>query len=102
MLTDLLGVTDDRANAFQRIYRPAIKEKRGKDKSDHRTGHGNDRFKYLLTCLQTVGTVKNMVKLKCQRCKHIWNYKGKKKHYVSCGNSDCKTSVTIRKATVKA
>jgi hypothetical protein len=41
------------------------------------------------------------MKLKCQKCKHSWDYKGKKKRYVSCANSDCKTSVTIRKARVK-
>jgi Zn finger protein HypA/HybF involved in hydrogenase expression len=35
-----------------------------------------------------------MVKLKCQRCGHEWEYKGKRKYYTSC--PDCKTSVKIK------
>ncbi len=86
--------TDDQTNAIQRIYFSASRQEGKARKGEKNTSHASDRFKYLLTCLQ------GMVKLKCQRCKHIWNYKGKKKKYVSCGNIDCKTSVTIRKAQI--
>ena len=36
-----------------------------------------------------------MVKLKCQRCKKEWEYKGDNKFYATC--PDCKTSVKIKK-----
>lgn len=32
--------------------------------------------------------------LKCQRCKHEWEYKGQKKWFTSC--PECKTSVKIK------
>lgn len=35
------------------------------------------------------------MKLKCQRCGHIWDYKGKSEYYCSC--PICKTSISIRK-----
>ena len=34
------------------------------------------------------------MKLKCQRCKHEWEYKGKNKWFTSCPK--CKTSVKIK------
>src|SRR5712691_3269327 len=53
---------------------------------------------YLLTCCskkmktypeaemdelrRSVGLPPNPIRLQCQRCKYIWNYQGKKKHYV--------------------
>ena len=33
------------------------------------------------------------IKLKCQRCKRIWTYKGDRKFYATC--PDCKSSVKI-------
>ena len=33
--------------------------------------------------------------LKCQRCLHLWKYKGKKRFVTSC--SSCKTSVYFKK-----
>lgn len=33
--------------------------------------------------------------LKCQRCSHLWTYKGKNKFVTSCSN--CKTSVYFKK-----
>jgi hypothetical protein len=33
--------------------------------------------------------------LKCQRCSHLWAYKGKNKFVTSCSN--CKTSVYFKK-----
>ena len=35
------------------------------------------------------------MKLKCQRCGHNWDYKGKSKWYATCPM--CKTSVNIKK-----
>jgi tRNA(Ile2) C34 agmatinyltransferase TiaS len=39
------------------------------------------------------------MKLKCQRCKRTWNYKGKNEYYAPC--SKCKTSVSIKKHMVE-
>lgn len=39
------------------------------------------------------------MEMKCQRCGHKWNYKGKMTYYCSCPN--CKTSVKIKKASDK-
>jgi Zn finger protein HypA/HybF involved in hydrogenase expression len=36
--------------------------------------------------------------LTCQRCKHEWEYNGKRSYFVTCPN--CRTSVSITKATV--
>jgi ribosomal protein S27E len=33
--------------------------------------------------------------LKCQKCKHEWNYKGQSKYYVTCPR--CYTKVDIQK-----
>jgi hypothetical protein len=38
------------------------------------------------------------IRLCCQRCNHIWNYKGEKEYYVSCPN--CYTKVSINKSSV--
>lgn len=37
-------------------------------------------------------------RLKCQRCKKVWNYKGNREYYVCCPN--CRTSVSLIKAEV--
>jgi len=35
------------------------------------------------------------MKLKCKRCEHEWEYKGKSEWYVCCPT--CKTSIRIKK-----
>lgn len=35
------------------------------------------------------------MKIKCQRCKYEWEYKGKSKWYTSCPK--CRTSINVRK-----
>jgi predicted nucleic acid-binding Zn-ribbon protein len=35
-----------------------------------------------------------MVKLRCHRCGHVWDYKGQSKWYAICPN--CRTTVRIR------
>jgi hypothetical protein len=39
-----------------------------------------------------------LMKLKCQRCKHEWNYRGKNLWVTSCPR--CHTSVSVRKAMI--
>lgn len=43
---------------------------------------------------KVVGSVK-LMKVKCQKCKHEWEYKGKRKYYVTC--PDCYAKVNIEK-----
>jgi hypothetical protein len=40
------------------------------------------------------------MKLKCQRCHHEWEYKGKNEYYAHCPHR--KTSVSIKKAKMSA
>ena len=35
------------------------------------------------------------MKIKCTKCEHEWNYKGKLKHYVTC--PDCYSKINIEK-----
>jgi len=39
------------------------------------------------------------MKLRCRRCGHVWDYKGKRKFYASC--PICKNSVNIQKCRVE-
>jgi hypothetical protein len=39
--------------------------------------------------------LKKKILLKCQRCSHLWTYKGKNNWVTSCSN--CKTSVYFKK-----
>lgn len=38
------------------------------------------------------------IPLKCQRCSHIWNYKGKNEYVATCPH--CRTFVTIKKHSI--
>ena len=35
------------------------------------------------------------MEIKCPKCKHEWNYKGKSKHYLTC--PECYKKINIRK-----
>ncbi len=35
------------------------------------------------------------MKLKCSKCKHAWNYKGKSKYYATCPH--CYNKVKVKK-----
>lgn len=39
-----------------------------------------------------------MIFLKCQNCKHKWNYKGKKEYYTCCPN--CYYKVNLKKQSI--
>lgn len=39
------------------------------------------------------------MQLRCQRCKHEWNYSGKKEYYATCPN--CLVHVSIKKARIE-
>lgn len=53
---------------------------------------------YILNCHNiyiVVGSSSGMVKMKCSKCKHEWNYKGKSKYYVTCPH--CYRKIKIKK-----
>ena len=39
------------------------------------------------------------MKLRCNKCGHVWNYKGKRKYYVTCPN--CYHKVNINKYRIE-
>ena len=41
-----------------------------------------------------------MVVLKCPRCSHVWNYKGKNPY--SCNCAYCRTGISIKRHTYEA
>ena len=40
----------------------------------------------------------NVIPLKCQRCRHKWNYTGKNKYVATCPH--CRTYVTLKKGSI--
>ena len=42
--------------------------------------------------------IEKVTPLRCQRCDHIWNYKGKNEYVATCPH--CRTFVTIKKHSI--
>jgi len=52
----------------------------------------------MYACMVNSCVKKKFIKLECQRCGHVWTYKGKREYTALCPN--CNTHVSIKKHIV--